>query len=1209
MKDDPKATPPVAGPPDVLRQTFQVQAPQFSIDPKNINTFYPPSGHQDEGRILPHIVFNDPHVPWLREAGIAYNFCNDPIDPDPTRGSVGRNLVPWMALVVFDPEELVITQTDAIAIGLMDGTTFKSNIASYVPDKLPSNGAFQMMVQEYFQTIPNHRIFYEAGYPKDAKGQEPQDLTDLRTSTDMTNVIFPTKALIKTMFGAKETPDLVAGESDRIFEGQKLMAHVRHVNTMGFPDAGVEEEGFFSVVVSSRTGSVHNNVPKTQVVHLVSLEHYDSSLINPDAPFRTLQDTDRVGMISLFSWTYTVVPAAVNFVDTMAAIAGDMQTLKPPQVTLDGMKTIINPPTNPPPKDPPKPSVQKAAQLLHDRLDLSYTISRWRTATGEETVAFNRGPLVSAPTPICPAKDGSSWPKLSMTGKDYQIFDRDIGVMDLTYSSAWSLGKLAAISDSPFNAALLRFRSLVWTKAASNTRLLTNSITSPVVALANAASAIDSARISSTVFSGVVSRLNPTSEDAIAPPLSDPAVAPVMTKAIQLAVDRYASTVDGSSLYNDFQLAKAANSDWELIHGWISDTLYLAHIPAHYLFPEPSHLRAGPEPGKPTTPNLPPEALRFFYVDHSWLDAFIDGALSCANHLEPDYDSTRLRIKEVYNFYLKDYIAGLEEVSPPVPQFGFVFRSSVVKAIPDLKILVKCWLWDGSKYIVDNSKLPRNPVVRLTKLDDFTILCLLDCSPEEIQEIKISQPPHQQRYAMGYYLGPNTLDAVITPEMQLRILYTDKSKAPEATGEDGEWKMLPGKEQLNLPEKERVPIEQPTDAEQATFWNDKNRNRCINPIAIADVAKTRLNNSTAFPNVYKDDFSTSALIGLELSDPAHALTIKVFDKDHSEIAPKRDTPFPKFVRQLWTGILPDPPAHETDGVLTEDMLPSDPLVKTTAVDPTKITLAPVDPASKIPDLPTAPRFNSSAIINTAPFKVTATPGGGQIPAPQFTLLFHVDYRVPPPTPTLKTEVTYAPLDYLPTDTDYLYDVIIAIRRINHNTSPNYLLSDLSVEIPISDGVDAADPRTRQVREPLLPVGGYHGPGVRMVNNPRFVPTLYNTQDAAGKPILGIRLIPRSGRADATIPLTDKAGTNDLSVRLAEVEVAKIKQGINVAVVQATKDGKATNPPSVVKEKRGVVKLRLVERYVMSDGKVVTMITDGDTKPIPLVCLKKDSVSE
>lgn len=51
-------------PPAVLRQKFQVQAPQFSIDPKLVNTFYPPAGHQDEGRILPHIVFNDPHVPW-----------------------------------------------------------------------------------------------------------------------------------------------------------------------------------------------------------------------------------------------------------------------------------------------------------------------------------------------------------------------------------------------------------------------------------------------------------------------------------------------------------------------------------------------------------------------------------------------------------------------------------------------------------------------------------------------------------------------------------------------------------------------------------------------------------------------------------------------------------------------------------------------------------------------------------------------------------------------------------------------------------------------------------------------------------------------------------------------------------------------------------------------------------------------------------------
>ena len=193
----------------------------------------------------------------------------------------------------------------------------------------------------------------------------------------------------------------------------QLVAHVRQVNTLGFPGAGVEEEGFFSVVVPSRTGNVNTTVPKTQVGHLVSIENYDAGLIvpatGPKPPFASLLDSDRIRLISLYSWTYSVIPEAVNFVDTMAANANDMQTMKPPQATFDGMKAIFTPPTKSPAANVPKPSLQKAAKLLHDRLDLSYTMSRWKAATGEETVAFNRGPLVSAPTPTVPSRDGQSW--------------------------------------------------------------------------------------------------------------------------------------------------------------------------------------------------------------------------------------------------------------------------------------------------------------------------------------------------------------------------------------------------------------------------------------------------------------------------------------------------------------------------------------------------------------------------------------------------------------------------------------------------------------------------------------------------------------------------------------------------------------------------------------------------------------------------------
>lgn len=205
----------------VLRQEFSVQAPQFNLDPKLINTFYPPPGHQDEGRILPHIVFNDPHVPWLREAGVSYSFLSDPIDPSTTPGPTGRNLVPWMALIAFDPSELQVSETDATAIGLSVPSKPADGIQSYVPTKLPADGAFQMKIGEYLSKITTHRIYYEAGY----EGDGEQDFEELKGEADMTNVIFPQKSLIKQILGSKTTSDIpnpVPVGEDRIFEGQKV---------------------------------------------------------------------------------------------------------------------------------------------------------------------------------------------------------------------------------------------------------------------------------------------------------------------------------------------------------------------------------------------------------------------------------------------------------------------------------------------------------------------------------------------------------------------------------------------------------------------------------------------------------------------------------------------------------------------------------------------------------------------------------------------------------------------------------------------------------------------------------------------------------------------------------------------------------------------------------------------------------------------------
>ncbi|CZR65010.1 uncharacterized protein PAC_14910 [Phialocephala subalpina] len=1179
--------------PAVLQQYFQVQAPQFSLDPKTINTFYPPAGSQDEGRILPHIVFNDPHLPWAREAGVGYDFLGNPIDPSHKPSIGGRNLVPWMAVVVFDPGELLLSPADAASIGLINSTdpatydptkdikTPNSTVSTYIPTKLPSDGAYQMTIGDYFTKIPIHRIYYEAGY---------DGTTD--PNPDPVSVIFPKKSMLEEIFGSKATPSIPTdpvelAKSDRRFEAQKLMAHVRHVNTMGFPDAGAEEEGYFSVVVSSRTGQVKNVRPTPQIVHLVSIEHYDSTIMNVKSPVKTLSGNERVGVVSLCSWMYTCIPEPADFVDTMKALAEKMQPLKPPK---DALKAMLN--------SAGTSKARKAVQILHDRLDKSYTISRWRTATGEETAAFNRGPLVGAPTPIVPAQTQTTWPALSMTGKDYQIFDHDIGLMDVTYSSAWALGKLVAISDSPFNAALLRFRSLVWTNAASTTRMQINGISDASHVLSRATSAIDAAHRVNNDFNGTVARINSMSKDSVAPPLSHPDVAPIFSKALTQTIDRYTSDVTGETLYNDFNLSQAANADWELIHGWISDCLYLAHIPAHYLFPEPSWLRAQPDLNAPIVPNLPPEALRFFFIDHAWLDCFIDGALSCANHLEPDYDSTRIRIKEVYNYYLSNNIVGKEGLKPPVPRFGFILRSSVVKAIPDLKITVLCWLWDPKTgtYVLDGldpKTPPRNPVQRLTKLDDFTIMCLLDCALEEIQEIKISQPPHQQRYAIGHGMV-TTHDGVTYPELEVRMLYTDPNDAPEAPGDAGSWPPLPG------PDSDPPGHEQPTEQTEINFWTESSR--VINPIVIADTVRDALLSSQKYKGMYTDQVSNAALMGLELNDPCYALVI-----DRPAPAPSK-TGFPVFTRQLWTGATPASVAAPLNPSGT--LPPAPPLVNLSPPPGKAIKLPTASPPQRqttpaIP-LPRPPRLNSSAVITVPRSLATSTPGIGAISGPQFTLIFHVDYRPPPPTPRLMPNgVAYAPKDYLPTGTPYLYDIIIAIRRKHPQENPGHRLVDLSVEMPVTTSTTSTD---KKAPEPLLPLLGYKGPGARMVRNPRFVPITYNTDDGA---TFGIKLIPRSGDAAATIALDDKGASSDASVRLAQCPVASTVRPFNVAVAAMDpKTGKGTG--STVGRRRGLVNLVLRETYIVPGGsggfKQVLMITDGARprqQEVPLQAVKKD----
>jgi hypothetical protein len=1099
------------GPAPILPQKFDIVVPQFNLDPKTINSFYPPDGHADEGRVLPHIVFNDPHLPWDRPLILNPNATRSIVSPDfaAAPGASGDGaatsplrlhqeatvrpgvpIPPWFALVVFDPSELALTKDDATAL----------NLANFNEASLPSSGAYNMTVGNYLSNIKS-RINYDAGY-RDESGQA--DFKLLKLSSDPTSIIFPKKARAKEIFN----PSLKF----------ILTSHVREINTVGIPDAGVEEKGLFSVCISHVTGPTTNTKPVTQVVHLVSLEWFDFTRMD------VLKPSDRVGMVSLFSWTYlSLPPDPLNFKDTMISLATNKQMLKPSKKTLDSILGDEN-----------DLNVKSAATYLHDRLDLGYSIGRWRASTGEETIAFFRGPLTPAPTPWKPStKD--DWPGSSNSGKDFQILDRDLGVMDVTYSSAWQLGKLIAIQDTVFNSALLRFRSLVHKAAASDTRMLVNGMKSSRSIIGNIENIVHGIRDAESNDRSPARNILPTT-DKVAPSLSSPAVAPTFRRAVIRAVDSLASA--GEKLYNDYNLGAANNSDWEIIHNWISDKLYLSDIPCHYLITDPSH--------------LPSEALRFFYIDDAWLDCFIDGALSVANHLEPVDDKVRRRIKSVYNVHLRNTIHPAP-VKPPIPRYGFILRSSLIKVMPDIKITVRCRKLVGpNAYVPDTS---REPLIRLTRLDENTIFALLDCVPEEIWSIRLAQPPHQQRFVAAEKLIP-------TQVHKIRRLFS--SGAPAATEFNGEWEVIPD-------------AQLPAGTDLTTWYNPATR--CMDILKMGtDLFRILPFNSTG--GHFQVATGDSAVFALELNDYSYQMDI--LPPDHSSIAtaPPRD-------RQLWTGSdAPDPEDSGTRPIINPVVIrppPTDsqslggtpPPQGDTESLLRRLGSLTIHPPSTVPlNIRPQPSLNLSATpilthLHSAPIPAATAAEAGLGSAldsalttmsPQYFLTIHPDYRGAPPLPQIRSgaDPLFSDKDFIPTSTIHLFDLIFTLQLLNPPTSSIFTLLSLTVLIPTDTAVGP---------EPLLQ-GNYAGAGCKLVHNKRLSPLLTTSPS-----LLQIQLVPRSAKLGEVkgLPMANVA---DAGFKLIECRIApsKLTQLVSVSGDSAQVE-------------RGVCKVRLVERYLMADGSI------------------------
>ena len=350
-------------------------------------------------------------------------------------------------------------------------------------------------------------------------------------------------------------------------------------------------------------------------------------------------------------------------------------------------------------------------------LYLGYVPLEHRTREGHHTVSWYRGPLAPHFLPTSPRN--VVYPSADAALR----YDPDQGLLDVSYAAAWQLGRLLGLQNRPFAGAVQRLKLAAVQQAVALARRQT------LERRFGAELAGDWDR-AVTSFLG---KLPPPS--AAAAPRAD------------------GSELDGAHEPAALEDAmERAVRDVELpveIRQFLGRLFLLHGVPARYLVP---HSRM-----------LPPEALRIFYLDTSWVGALIDGALSIGRVSR----STVFLDKAMAGNFLADaFPDGLGNVDPDtLPKgtatfgdaskkgdaskrevvghlTGFLLRSALVSG------------WRGMEIVASDAQGPLIPL-RLQRIAGDTLLAIY---AGQIKRLVIGQPPQ------GVHLGVNGAAGRTGPE-------------------------------------------------------------------------------------------------------------------------------------------------------------------------------------------------------------------------------------------------------------------------------------------------------------------------------------------------------------------------------------------------------------------------------------------------------------
>lgn len=388
-----------------LLYKFAVKAPQFAMDPSVVHSVFPPKDAKGEfSNVLPHIVLNSETLPWIRLPFTPANGSGPVTDPfkDNSGMYYDRDMPSWLVV-------LILTENDTDLSVALQTTT----------------------VQQFFS---NGSDVFLSPVQGDDPNNQPS-WVDIQASVQALKLPI---ALFSTL--APSLADLF------------MMANVRAVN-MGnkpaAPGSDPEDVGTYSIVLGNRipvSGQRHLAV-------LVSLENMGDYL--PDhngAPSTLIPANATYALLPvLYSWHFISQGDAFKFEHLLESLndrAPDGKPAVPGPLPQPRMR--LYPPNN--------ASVPVPVQL-------GYVPMKHTTRNNVLTTSWYRGPLApykfddnaGEAIQFLKTEDGQTVPAI-YDADALLRFDPSIGMFDLSYASAWQLGRLLALQDRNFSLNLYQWK-------------------------------------------------------------------------------------------------------------------------------------------------------------------------------------------------------------------------------------------------------------------------------------------------------------------------------------------------------------------------------------------------------------------------------------------------------------------------------------------------------------------------------------------------------------------------------------------------------------------------------------------------------------------------------------------------------------------------------------------------------------------------------